>query len=267
MQIKEQLFVRGYTLESVARLLAEASLAVYEDDERTALNIMKNWCDSVISIDFVKRDNAVAAIVEHPDFRIWTFRGTDDASDWLDNLDFELSPHKMFHKGFHEHYQKVGEGMCELHSILAEQRGIKPVYFTGHSLGGACATIAAIVDAYHIGRPPAALMVFGSPRVMTSMIKDSDERMGFPFYRFRRCGDIVPRLPPRALHFHHGGTGIYIDRKRRFHKDWEWWNRLIDRILGWKKSIRPVTGHNMFNYKLDLISWERWWIKNRRNHL
>ena len=246
--------------------MAWACEAVYQNGKDEMISRMRTFNERIVDVIPVYQDNAVAAIVEHEDFRIWVYRGTDDIQDWIDNLDVEADHN--WHHGFFRHYKKTLEVMKNNHSLLIDERGIKPLYFTGHSLGGACAAIAAMEAEYYQcrdlklkGSPlttqPRALITFGAPRVFT---KEGQIRAGkakFPYYRFRRCGDIVPRVPPRALHFYHAGVGVYMDRKRRAHMDWEWWNRLADRILGWRKSIQPASMHSVMEYLVDMSTWRR----------
>ena len=68
-----------------------------------------------------------------------------------------------------------------------------PLYLTGHSLGGARATILAAMLAA-MGRPPAGLITFGSPRVGFT-------RLGrvlncVSVQRYVNGNDIVPTVPP-----------------------------------------------------------------------
>ncbi len=85
--------------------------------------------------------------------------------------------------------------------------GDRRLLFTGHSLGGALATLAA--SRMH----PAALFTFGCPRV-------GDHR--FDAYmrsvvhaRFVGCRDVVTRLPPPLFGFTHTGSHHYITHDGR----------------------------------------------------
>ena len=81
-----------------------------------------------------------------------------------------------------------------------------PVFYTGHSLGAALATLAAARRFVEGKIPPAALYTFGSPRVGTT-----EFIRAFP-PTFLHCRvvndqDIVPTVPPRTLNiYHHVGT-------------------------------------------------------------
>ncbi len=89
------------------------------------------------------------------------FRGTETFSDWLTDADnaFSSSPFGGVHKGFYEAFQNVWyDEMPSLQTSGAAQakeglwsylkrRGYvdgRPIYFAGHSLGGALATIGSV---------------------------------------------------------------------------------------------------------------------------
>jgi triacylglycerol lipase len=85
-----------------------------------------------------------------------------------------------------------------------------PLWFCGHSLGGAMATIcAARCYLSHINSNPEQLYTFGSPRV-------GDRRyisfVRLEHFRFVNNNDIVPRVPPLWLGYTHAGREVYFDR-------------------------------------------------------
>jgi hypothetical protein len=80
------------------------------------------------------------------------------------------------------------------------------VFFTGHSLGAALATLLATVKA------PSALYTFGSPLVGDSDFVDALKNVRN--FRYVDCCDIVTRIPPEALGYQHVGKPYYIARDR-----------------------------------------------------
>jgi triacylglycerol lipase len=95
------------------------------------------------------------------------------------------------------------------------------VWFTGHSLGGALATLA------HARAPGAGLVTFGAPRV-----GDREFAAAFPgrAWRVVNNNDFVPRLPPPP--YRHVGRLRYFDRRGRLLAAPPPAVRLADRLRG-----------------------------------
>ena len=84
-----------------------------------------------------------------------------------------------------------------------------PVWFAGHSLGGAMATICAgRCQLSHIKSNPEGLFTFGSPRVGN---KRYINYCKIRHYRWVNNNDIVTRVPPMWMGYSHGGTEMYLN--------------------------------------------------------
>ena len=149
--------------------------------------------------------------VRHPDdgpgMAVVSFRGTQQVRDWMTNL----KAHKMavrdagpavglassrtmghVHRGFNRAYKSVEPGIREYLAGFEEY----PLYITGHSLGGALATLAT----WHIsGEKLAACYTFGAPRVGDSQLLD---HFRTPIYRIVHGADPVPMVPPVGIVIH-----------------------------------------------------------------
>ena len=125
------------------------------------------------------------------------FRGTEDINDWKRDANAELvgvalpnDPEKKIvgklHKGFNEGFLSV---KTDIEKLLSEHKNV-PVYLTGHSLGGALATVAT----WHIaGQHLAACYTFGAPRAGNFELA---QHIRTPIYRAVNANDPVPFLPP-----------------------------------------------------------------------
>ncbi|HEY9889163.1 MAG TPA: lipase family protein, partial [Candidatus Obscuribacterales bacterium] len=84
-----------------------------------------------------------------------------------------------------------------------------PLFVTGHSLGGAVATLTAYhAITYH---PDVYLYTFGSPRVVNGLLsKNINKALQGRTYRCVHGDDIVPRVPP-LLNYTHVQELVYFD--------------------------------------------------------
>ena len=90
-----------------------------------------------------------------------------------------------------------------------------PIGFTGHSKGGAEATLAAAL-AVSGGHNVKFVVTFGSPRVAASgRVMDILSRGGVNIIRYVNRGDPVPSVPPWFLGYRHIGEVIEIG------EDWD----------------------------------------------
>lgn len=111
----------------------------------------------------------------------------------------------------------------------------QPLWFCGHSLGGAMATLCAHrCYRSYIRSNPAELYTFGSPRVGDlAYVRDAQ----LPHYRWVNNCDLVPRMPPPWFGFRHTGEEVYLDRRGRLRES-TGWRRIRDRLLGMLDGLR-----------------------------
>lgn len=112
---------------------------------------------------------------------------------------------------------KGAQGISE--ALLNLEPGIA-IYFTGHSLGGALATLAAHkAMVYQSSFQVTGLYTFGSPRTSQHDLTMAINReLGDRSYRVVNYIDVVPRLPPRIpfiLQFHHIDHLIYFSQSHK----------------------------------------------------
>ncbi|HMK14861.1 MAG TPA: lipase family protein [Burkholderiales bacterium] len=94
-----------------------------------------------------------------------------------------------------------------LSDILEEVGHNVPIFMTGHSLGGALATLTSCPQ------PPAALYTFGCPRVVDSKLAKTLDQRSIPVFRVVNSSDIVPRVPSSIWGFRHFGKLTYLNNK------------------------------------------------------
>lgn len=173
------------------------------------------------------------------DVMVVAFRGTEpnqwndikaDLRAWLMKDD---SCAGRVHTGFHHEVHKI---LDKIEITIEHMRHRKKLFITGHSLGGAMATVAASklknVD---------FLCTFGSPRVGT---KSFVRNIPAKHVRYVNNNDVVPTVPPSFLFYRHHGEERYINYHGNIRK-MTFWQRVKDqwrgRISSFKKKI-PFDG-------------------------
>lgn len=183
-------------------------------------------------------------VVEFGDFRVLAFRASEDLADWIADADVQLTTHPAFpgrvHNGFADRALAFMPWVNDHKVMLAG----KPFYLTGHSLGGAIASLVSW-KMTALGLLPADAYTFGSPRVGDSTFAAAAQ----PEWRVVDEFDIVPELPPWLGYSQLGSeVRLKIDGTIRFGKTLGEW--LKAERLRWQKrgQARRHNGHVNFDF-------------------
>ena len=173
--------------------LAEASLLAYENEttvKNTALNV---W--GFKTVEFLNIASTQAFIAQTDNLILVAIRGTENnLEDWLGNMDIRTvsKPYGNVHKGFATHFENIKQ---KLVAILNNSNASgKSLWLTGHSLGGAIATIAAaeLKSQYDVS----GIYTFGQPRVGFETLRTFIEaNYQDKFFRFVNQDDPIVLLP------------------------------------------------------------------------
>ncbi len=203
-------FFPGKRPATDAALCAEMSRLAYCRFERDP-NARQKLKDALGSIGFEVADSNLFAgnkakgyLATSDGLAVLAFRGTE-ATNVQDLLtDFDTIPVRWANGGFvHQGFSKaILEVWPAIAKALETLKG--DVFYTGHSLGAALATLAASLH------KPKALYTIGSPRVGDADFVSSLAGLGAE--RFEDCCDLVCHIPPDAMGFEHFGNLFYIDR-------------------------------------------------------
>jgi triacylglycerol lipase len=180
------------------------------------------------SCKFIDIDGAQAYVVANKDRIVVAFRGTEP-TEWNDiKADLRAFHDNGFHKGFLHEYSKLKDAVREEVDRQVKNKPTAQLFITGHSLGGAMATVAAF------DYPTAeCVYTFGSPRACSwSKAKQ------FPVKHVRvvNNNDAVPKVPFAFMGFKHVGTLHYMNfygNVRNMTK----WQRFKD---GWRGRWRAL---------------------------
>ncbi len=204
-------------------------------------------------------------------FVVLAFRGSQEPKDWLTNVTTQLCSFTLrkggvttlssyqgkVHTGFFLAWASIEDAvLAQIDRWRSEQSGqtpkLPPLYITGHSLGGALATMAAAALSDY-GVDVAGVYTFGQPRVGDRTFTNQlNAHTHGKVFRFVNNNDIVPHVPPpfsirnptrlyghvgAVKYFNAGGTIVIHSRHL---------SRLIDSSWGLLKGA--------IGAQLDLIS-------------
>jgi hypothetical protein len=159
-------------------------------------------------------------------FAVLAFRGTEQRfKDFVTDLKVGVEPLLQKSVGVHQGFREALDSVWA--AIEAALLPLScPVFYAGHSLGAALATLAAA------RRAPQAVYTFGSPLVGNEAFAASLSHV--PIHRVVDDWDIVTRLPPPALGFRHVGGLRLLREPPRFSLDPRFWLR---RFMGPRKHL------------------------------
>jgi triacylglycerol lipase len=205
----------GFKLDN-ARAMMWLSQLAYEtaseskvDGILTALKLTKLGFVRNDSLTGLPPHSACVVIAEGHGATFVTFAGSDPGKpqDWI--TDFEAMPlPDGLHTGFEDAVKTVWP---KIQAALAKRTApAQPVFFTGHSLGGALAILAASRAPLEPNVQQVVVYTFGSPRTGgEAFFNDYTRALGDSTFRFVHGCDIVPTVPLTLLHvYRHVGQAV-----------------------------------------------------------
>jgi hypothetical protein len=152
---------------------------------------------------------------------IVSFRGTSNKNNWDENKRIRLVPFKYatdfspkrdlnVHEGMQNSYTELQQ---KLRKFLNEKtfNQFQKVVFTGHSLGGALAMLAAAEYAGVVRyASKISVLAYGSPRVGNKMFAHYLNVRIHSIYRQVEKNDLIPHIPGTDIGFVHVGREFYF---------------------------------------------------------
>lgn len=229
---------------TIAKLCVAAARDVYSratiQTERAHVLIRAVTAASSTAEDPAPRESSVIIVA---------FRGTKCIRDFITDAEFfripffvcagDPKPAGAVHAGFLLGARSVIDAVHDAVASVQAAAGSLPVFLTGHSLGAAQATLAALMLERR-GVAVAGVYTFGSPRAGDAAFRNA----------FNACPD--PQAP---------NSNPLADRAFRFVNQLD----IVPRVPGWLAGFRHVGQCEFFTpvgapFALPLVANPRWWF-------
>jgi hypothetical protein len=209
---------------------------------------------------------------------VLAFRGTDPVTlpNWVTDTVVRLVQCAEYDGKVHSGFSSVLRKTWSRVETIMNEVGDRPLYLTGHSMGGALAVLTAYRLA-KMGKRPTAVYTYGSPRIGDPLFCTG---YTLPTYRVVNRLDLVPELPlaslkrllpkkPRLTNekilkklkqmaskvpsYSHVKTFVYIDRDGVVSVDPDivpWPTDAVARVIATrgKSFLEGITDHMITNY-------------------
>lgn len=194
---------------------------------------------NISMLEYPKHDTE-CLIIRQEENIVVTFRGTESLRDALRDANAYTSKSKLdnlaacgkFHSGFIAAYDAVAfylrKEIDNLQDAVRKEGQVPKIWFTGHSLGAALATIAAFDQEKRRPGSVAEIHTIGSPRCGNKHVRTMYESfLALQTMRFVNKADLITKVPT---------AGIVCNYRH----------------VGQKKLLSGKWGHSSDNYKVNL---------------
>ncbi|MCH9699679.1 MAG: lipase family protein [Gammaproteobacteria bacterium] len=203
--------------------MAQLSAASYDSDQANLSNTLSGLGLTLDSHRIKDSTTGTQGLLTYNnEMVIVAFRGTEDFKDWLGNVKVWENEVKngpacdqkvKVHQGFNDAINSVTADDALFSRIAELQQSGRQLYITGHSLGGALATLMAYIASNKHGIKVDGVYTYGQPPVGDSGFKKCyEDRFLESTFRFVNFKDLVPRLKPNK-NSEHVGLLLFLDNE------------------------------------------------------
>lgn len=257
--IRKESHDRMFDLD-VASAMARASLDAYLGPEHTE-RLRNEW--EATEAKLIVTGDTEALLLISDECAILSFRGTSSKADALTDIAATKSRWRdtYVHSGFLRAWDSIRSAV--VYALRDKLDQGQPLYVTGHSLGGALATLCAcdFAGGAYAGRT--VLYTFGSPRVGDKRFVDlCNKRLRGNCWRFVHSNDVIPRVPrlfrtsfllprwvpllPTTRRYRHVDGLVFLTEDGHALVRPSWGRVLFERLIGFRFDIGR--DHSMVNY-------------------
>lgn len=242
----------------IMAVMAKLAYIPFETSEEELFRLIFNLKSGGFEmVSTFSKGGTQAFLAHNESMYVLAFRGTEPTK--IEDIRADIRAYKSstqqgrVHAGFQEAYDEVA---ADIEKHLNHGKWTWPLYITGHSLGGALATVATQNLEQRIKSQIAACYTFGSPRVGNSLYERSTKA---PFYRIVHSTDIVTLVP--NLGYRHIGDTRYLSycppdsENFRFYRGVPFFRRMWEMLLAIIIPLnwpRWVACHSMAEYERKL---------------
>jgi predicted lipase len=240
---------------------AKLSKLVYKD-----LNyvIAYNKKYNISTIEPIYIDNkdtgAQAYILKKNNTLYFVFRGTQELKDIIEDLNIlrvKFDENTLVHKGFYQQFDSLIPLIAKIFIEKNLHDDINTMYFIGHSLGGALATLASAHYGKLFQNKYIICHTFGCPRVGNSAFTKMFSKYVNENTRVYNKDDPVPMVPLTSR-FRHVKEGLCIYNESKYEyirKDIKWYKRIFYTLRNINYSdISKDHDCNVYIYRLSKLS-------------
>jgi triacylglycerol lipase len=287
----------GFDIGNAYSLAQVSSLAYkrFEDDETEQEFFVKQvraWGISEYYFFDCKNifQDAQGLLLADDEKIILAFRGTEVAQIQDVIADLKLKQIEALggrvHRGFYTSFRSLWSADLRIwhgNEEFKQQPGIKsiligllqkkkrPIFVTGHSLGGAMAVLGAAACGIELKQAfpelndlAIGLYTYGQPRVGDGQFLDQLEKNVPLVFRVVNNNDVVARIPVDVvkkvnfLEYQHAGRLIYLDTQHNVHeKDLGWFERTKDEFWGRLEDLGKFGTDGIKDHSLDQSEEEK----------
>lgn len=221
----------------------------------------------------------VGITINHKEKRIiLVFRGSDELKDWLKNILFckkqmpKIDENIYIHVGFYRclFYNKLYNRLvAEINNLYLHNKDYD-LYITGHSLGGALATLFGYFLSYNNtfnnnknNNGNINVVSFASPRLGNKKwVNDFNNRKNIKHIRIVNNHDIVTSIP--YVNYFHCGNKLVLKNKKIEYNEYNKYNK-YNKLKKISLLQRPsIKAHDINKYYTNIMKCKNIWYNNAK---